>query len=69
MDENEQDIPVTDESEVDEPTEETVDPDFDRALRDGVGFHDANATEMDTESPDLDTEDEPTVEEPEEEVT
>lgn len=63
---SENDIPVTDESEVDEPTEETVDPDVGRDLQDGVGFHDEEATEMDTESPDIATEEEPTVEEPDE---
>lgn len=59
-------VPVTDESEVDDPTDETVDPDFGRDLKDGVGFHDEEAVSTDKEPPDLESEEEPIVDEPEE---
>lgn len=69
MSEAPSEMPVTDESEVDEPTSYTTDPDFSRGLKDGIGFHDEEATVFDTELPDLDTVDEPTVTEPDEEVS
>jgi hypothetical protein len=58
---NNEEIPTTDESEVDEPDEETLEPYLDLELQDGIGYHDVEATEMDTERPDLSSDDEPNV--------
>lgn len=52
-----QDMPVTTEDDVDEP--EQGDPDADREVEDGVGYHDTEAVVLDTEDPDVPEDDEP----------
>lgn len=60
-------LPLTDESEIDDPTTDTEDPYASLEVRPGIGYHDDEAPILDTDAPDVDNPDEPTIDEPEEE--